>query len=811
MENQTSKICILDTETANQIAAGEVVERPVSVVKELVENAIDAGAKRITVSITQNASENCISKIEVADDGTGMNRADLETAFYRHATSKIRKITDLNSVLSLGFRGEALPSIASVSKVTVRSRSVDEMSGYIGSVIDGRMKITGEAGMPVGTKITVDDLFYNTPARKKFLKSAVVEQGHITKLISNFILSSPQIAFILKTDSRTVLHSSGSGSMQQAVVAVYGAETLGNLVPVAYADANIKIYGFVSKPPFSRSNRKYYHFYVNGRLVKSRELSYMLELAYETLLPERRYPVGIIYLQVDPKTIDVNVHPAKTEIRFRQLDVVKDAMSAAVKAALAPKVAVPKANSESLAEAKPAAAKNAAQAENNIKQTVGNLEIQSESGKTFKLSDLFSFGTGKTDNDTQKKNYSSDKPKTADAATDEALKPAAEAKQSNLTAKAEIKPLIKIDEDNEQGSLKIAEAAANPLSADLDMSVSKQSDFTSRLFSMLVGIGDEKNSEKQADSEKNNEDKIKEEKKQTATTAEKQECEIPNPFQIYNEYLGYYDDNENSENGEKTEKANPMAGLNGLFNLGALLGGQKAPQTAEKPQKIEAEQEELFAANEVNLFTVLQPMGQLNASYIIASYGEDLYIIDQHAAHERILYEEFCRSFSQNQNQVSMLAVPAAVDLGDLPKELLLQNLEAVTDFGFIVEYLGGSTFVLRGVPLWFANGKDNENVRRSDNFRQSAEDFFLDMMDRIVGNAQGESNAVDFSALNKEELFTMACKNAVKANWYLTDADITWIMQKLAVAEKPLTCPHGRPTVIKISDSEIRNRFMRS
>lgn len=731
MEPQESRIHILDSETANQIAAGEVVERPVSVVKELVENAIDAGARRITVSIEQNPAEDCIKKIQVIDDGMGMSRADLETAFYRHATSKIQKISDLDKVVSLGFRGEALPSIASVSKVSVQSRAAARLSGYMGQVVDGQMVITGESGMPPGTKITVEDLFYHTPARKKFLKSMAVEQGKITKLLGDFILSAPEIAFILKVDGRTVLHSSGNGDLRQAVLAVYGAANLANLAPVRYAQEGIVVDGLVSRPPFSRSNRKYYHFFVNGRLVKSRDLSTILELAYETLLPERRYPMAILYLRLDPASIDVNVHPAKTEIRFHRLAAVKEVLLAAVKEALAPKIAVEPQKTVAVPK----------KAVSRVQENLKDLEIQGENGKTFRLGELFQF------------------------AENDAL-PASEMTQMwrQTREEAEEVPLTR----------KAAESEQSAFAPKVDMKASPQSEFTSKLFERLVQGG-------KADEE------------ESVFSMEKTD-EIPNPFEIYNEYLGYYDEE------TTTPRSNPLAGLGALFQIGALPG----------KQPVEAEQAELFPQEE-NLFRALRPLGQLNASYVIAVYGEDLYIIDQHAAHERILYETFAHDFEQHQNAVSLLAVPVSVELGNLSKELLLQNLEAVTDFGFVVEYLGDSTFVLRGVPLWFAQSKDNENVRRSEHFRQSAEEFFLDMMDRIVGNAHGEENAVSKTALNKEELFTMACKNAVKANDVLTDADIHWLLSALATAEHPQTCPHGRPTVIRISNGEIRKRFMRS
>lgn len=761
MEN-ISRIAILDTETSNQIAAGEVVERPVSVVKELVENSIDAGAQRIIVSIKRNQAEDCISAIEVVDNGIGMSREDLETAFYRHATSKIRKIDDLNTVLSLGFRGEALPSISSVSHVSIQSRSIEAMSGYVGVVTDGEMKITDEMGMPVGTKILVEDLFYNTPARKKFLKSAAVEQGHITKLVSNMILSSPEIAFVLKVDGRTVLHSSGSGNVQQAVVSVYGAANVANLLPLKWQAESVRIEGLVSKPPFARSNRNHYHFFVNGRLVKSRELTGILDLAYDTLLPERRYPMAVLYLNLPPDTIDVNVHPAKTEIRFHNLAAVKEGLLAAVKAALAPKAKAPAAG-----KSEPVAAA----AENSVMSGLQNLEIKSESGKTFKLSELFDFG-GK-EQDMQDETVGNEAADSAAAVFDK------------ITG-ADYKQMIM--EERAETATKAAEPAPDPMSGEVDMSVSKESDFTSKLFEMLVSGGSDED----------------EDDKPSEKSAAKDSDEIPNPFEIYNEYLGYNDDSDNKEE----KKDSPLAALNGLFNLGSVLSD--SGEQADKLPKIDGTQEELFSS-EVNIFEAMRPMGQLNSSYIIAALGEDLYIIDQHAAHERILYEEFCREYDSRQNEVAMLAVPATMELGDLAKEMLLNNLEAVTDYGFLVEYLGDSTFILRGVPYWFSHGKENKNVRRSDNFHQSAEEFFLDIMERIVDNAQGESNRLDFSSLNKEELFTMACKRAVKANWRLNQGEIAWLLKNLAAAERPQTCPHGRPTVIKISDSEIRSRFMRS
>ena len=319
MVENTGIIQVLDEFTTNQIAAGEVVERPLSVVKELVENAIDAGSSRITIQVEDGGLE----IIKVVDNGCGISKQDIPMAFLRHATSKIQTADDLFNIHTMGFRGEALPSIASVSIMEIASRKQDALAGYTFVIENNNIDFLGEVGMPVGTQVTVKSLFYNTPVRKKFMKTPAAEMAYIIALVGQFILANPNIAFTLQSQGKIVLNSAGRGDLQQAIVSVYGRQMADAMTKLDYS-GRISVSGYVSLPPFSRGSRKYYNFFVNDRLVKSKELANIIELAYDTLLPSGRYPAVILAVEVPADNIDVNVHPAKTEIRFHDLGLIKE-------------------------------------------------------------------------------------------------------------------------------------------------------------------------------------------------------------------------------------------------------------------------------------------------------------------------------------------------------------------------------------------------------------------------------------------------------------------------------------------------------
>lgn len=705
----------LDAPTASQIAAGEVVERPLSVVKELVENAIDAAASRIDVqlagSLDQESGQQHIEEIRVVDNGCGILPVDLPQAFSRHATSKLSQAEELSFVRTLGFRGEALPSIAAVSRVEITSCAKGEACAWQVQAADGQISQPEEAALAQGTRVIVRDLFYNTPARKKFLKSYATETGAIAKLMGDFILARPDIAFSLQIDGRQVLRSHGAASGQQALskatLAVYGAQVLAELRPVQLNAAPIAISGFASMPPFARSSRRYYHFFVNGRLIKSQELNAVVDDAYQSLLPGGRYPLVILSLQLPTESVDINVHPAKTEIRFKQLAAVREAILAALREALLPKAGNTNLDNTQTGEDN---------MNNNPQLTNHNPEdsIQAEANGLDLLNFLLT--------------------------------------QPHQTAKAAEPPL-------KLGGVQLTPA------------------------------------------------------RQPEAQAESQPDELPNLQQM--------DGSGIKELLSSQKQQEPGFAAKLFQNLMANAPGTKVEYKRDDGEWLaenygityldepESKQTSLFAQQPDNLFLALKPLGQLNNSYIIAALNEDLYIIDQHAAHERILYEEFSLAYALDCRDSSQLASPVSVDVGSLNAELLLNNITRLADCGFVLEHFGGSQFVIRAVPLWYVRGAESDHKRKSSIYDNDIKGFFLDIFELLLQSA--ENDQLDISRLSQQELFTKACKSAIKANEHLNGQEISWLLYNLAECDKPQTCPHGRPTFIKLTDAEIRRRFMRS
>lgn len=614
-----SRIHILDQHTANQIAAGEVVERPFSVIKELVENSLDAGATRISVRIFDAQLE----KMQVTDNGCGMSPEEMRLCVLRHATSKISSAADLNNLTTLGFRGEALPSIASVCQLTITSRQQREQEGYTLSVKDGKASLPQVAPSRAGTTVLVDRLFYNTPARKKFLKSPRTELGLITDLIAGYIVAYPDVSFSLQNGAHQIFASSGQGNRRNALFEAYGRTMAEQMLDFAW--------GFVSPPTLNRGNRNDYNFFINGRPVRSRELANAVDEAYFSFLPERRYPIVFIFLQLPPDALDVNVHPGKLEVKFRNFSEIKPQLVESIRAV-----------------------------------------IGKSRGITPQFADVRDI-------------------------------------RSNDKAKPE------------------------------DQSFSMQPEETAR-------------------------------------------SEHPQHLQ---ESPGIY-------GGEIYQQ---------LFHMpspGNMQPQSGCPADAEKrieKSEFAGQQQRLFAEQQADncgdiSYSSLVPLGQFAGTFLICSGGEYLYIIDQHAAAERILYEKIAAKASQSQGTSSQLAVPIALELSAREAISLTDLVLQLRDYGFILEHFGENTFIIRGVPVWY-DGDDPEQLLR----------LFLDEL---------ENDSADLSRMRKDELFMAACKQAVKANRYLTPADISSLLAGLDQCVNSATCPHGRPLAIRISRSEIYKRFLR-
>lgn len=713
----------LDEFTASQIAAGEVVERPASVVKELVENALDAGAGQVEIRIRGSEDMGAIGVIEVADDGCGIYPEDLARAFGRHATSKLAAPADLASISTLGFRGEALPSIAAVSRVEIASCAAGELCGWRIGCEGGKLDEPSEVAIARGTRVRVADLFYNTPARRKFLKSYALECGHISRLVGDFILARPEVAFSLKIDGRQVLRSpGGKNGAAKAVLAVYGPEVLAALRPIKYAAGLMQVEGYASAPPFARSSRRYYHFFVNGRLIKSQELGEIVGLAYQSLLPEKRYPLVILNLRLPYDSVDINVHPAKTEIKFKALREVREGVLAALRQGLAPRV----------------------DSEGGLSERHDDINID--------INIIEENMANNMNNNINNNNTYNNEEKKAEGADGLALLQAfmnagSERSERSETSRA-AEPELELDYNLAGG-----EPKAEP---EPEFDLKKMSG--AEMASMLA--------------------EGQEEPEFAAKLFENLMANAPGRRVEYSR-----------DDGEWLAE-----------NFGVTYLDK------------EPEQQQLFGNNE-NLFYALRPLGQLNNSYIIATLKEDLYIIDQHAAHERILYEEFAFDFALDARETSMLAAPVRIDVGALNCELLLNNIDRLADFGFVLEHFGGSSFVLRGVPLWYVRGAESGHKRKSDIYENDLGGFFLEVLDMLLEGSEGDATGElpDIAGLNRLELFTKACKSAIKANEHLNNQEIGWLLHNLAECDKPQTCPHGRPTYIKLEDGEIRRRFMRS
>lgn len=635
------KIQLLDNITINKIAAGEVVESPKSVVKELIENAIDAGASAITVEIKEGG----ISYIRVTVNGCGIPKEQVKTAFLRHATNKIANIEDLENILSLGFRGEALASIASVAQVELFTKTLLEENGTHIEINGGEIIQFQNAACTEGTSLIIRNLFYNVPARRKFLKKPSTEASYISELLNQFALGHPDIAFKYINNQTTILHTSGNHDKKTAVLYVYGKDTAKKMIEIDYKKGNYSITGLLGKPELCRANRSYENLYINGRYIKNKIISSAIEEAYKTRLLVGKFPIYVLYFTLPPALVDVNVHPAKLEVRFQNDDEIYQFFYDAVCKCFQNEVLISKAdwNSKNSKELeKYAKEKNISMETTPIQKKILQKEMQRDI---------------KNDYVTSEKRHQKIKPEKINSfkSVDDLLK-----KEKNTALEA-------------------------------------------------------------------NED--------TAT---------------------YY-----------TEKQ----------------------RTAEQRQ-YESQQVQQKVTRDT-FFKNYKIIGQIFYTYWIVEQGKSIFMIDQHAAHERILYEELMTELKKQNITAQMLLQPLLLKLTEREKEILQENKNLLNQFGFSVELIEPQTYALFSVPFII---KEPSNTK-----------FFLDMLD-LLGEISIE-NVYDTKVLT---IATMACKAAVKANDRLSIQEATAMIEKLLQLENPFTCPHGRPTIIEMTQYELEKRFKR-
>ena len=765
-------IVLLDDLTINKIAAGEVIERPASVVKELVENSIDAGATVINVEIKNGG----ISYIRVSDNGKGFWPDDMEIAFERHATSKIRQATDLEIVKTMGFRGEALASIAAISKVELVSRREECDIGYKICVEGGNITNKIEAGCPKGSTITITDLFFNTPVRYKFLKKDFTEAGYIEDVITRIALANPQIAIKLINTGKTIIQTPGNGDKKAVIYSIFGKDIAENILEVDYQYDDIKVTGVVGKPIISRSNRANQIFFVNKRYVKDKALTSAAEQAFKGMITIGKYGFVILNLDMNPQKVDVNVHPAKLEVRFEEENKVFKAVYHAIKETLLKSdlVGNPDRTDELREETE--------QTKLNNSFGLNNVNVQNEKPK-------FVFGHSNFENKFSSKEENkplenADTPKTDTKDT----KTNFDALDNNFLAQiyAE-RQSLKSKENNLNSQTNENIDKEEKVNTENETNSNSKYNFNDDT-AVITTMGNIKNLDdmqtKSIDTNEVNQKFLESIKKlddlpETMVKDEKlPEIEKKLSFdEMYERTFGRKIEEAQAERLKEEQEEYRSS-------LGEVTTGISPLSKTENIS--------VFKDLEKNATPLYKFIGIAFSTYIIIQMKEDMYIIDQHAAHERIMYEKVKANYYNDKEKDSQLMLlPDIITLSHKEMDIAKENMEMFRKAGFTLEEFGENIIKLTGVPDMCLDLDTKE--------------LFLETLDEI--------NTVARTAKQeKEEKFiaTVACKAAVKAHMALTKEEVDKLMAQLLVLPNPFTCPHGRPTAIKMSKTDIEKKFSR-
>lgn len=642
-----AKIQLLDQKTIDNIAAGEVIERPASVVKELVENAVDAKANAVTVEIKDGG----MTLIRVTDNGIGIPKDQVKTAFLRHATSKIRSVEDLLSVSSLGFRGEALSSISAVAQVELVTKTAESFSGVSYKIYGGEEEAFDDIGAPDGTTFLVKNLFYNTPARRKFLKSTTTEAGYVEQMMVHIALSHPEISFKFIHNNKNKIYTSGNGKVKDIIYHIYGRDVAGALIPLEAQNEDVKVTGFVAKPYVSRGNRNYESYFINGRYIKSSIIYKAIEEGYRTFTMKHRYPFVCLDFKIDQELLDVNVHPTKMEIRFRNGREIYELVVDAVRAALLQKDLV----------------------QDVLRETPKKKELP----KTKEVKKPEPFEVNRRKEEVQK-----------------------------------------VDQQ---------------------------------------GQGVQQQVEKQRQAVQQQIEKPSHPVKKTLTASES----------------------------SKNTKKPTYAGLN--YNT------QKKEFPQYKTDELSSNQ---MTLREDPVFSVqARPdrkiLGQLFKTYWLIEYEDQLFIMDQHAAHEKVNYERLMKNFKEKEIYSQRLEPPMVVTVSMTEAEALTRYKDAFAGLGFTIESFGGNEYCIREVP--------------ANLYGIGERDLFMELLDAV----SQENGTLDTEVI-ASKIATMACKMSIKGNQRVSLMEVEHLLDELMKLENPYQCPHGRPTIIKMSKYEIDKKFKR-
>ena len=756
------KIAVLDQNTIDKIAAGEVVERPSSAVKELVENAIDAGATAVTVEITDGGKK----LIRITDNGAGIEADQIPLAFLRHATSKIEKVEDLEQIASLGFRGEALSSIAAVSQVELITKTPSAVSGSRYIIEGGVEHSLEELGAPEGTTFLVRNLFYNTPARSKFLKSDMTEANYIHTLMEQLALSHPEISFKYIQNRQVKLHSAGNYSVKDVIYSVYGRDITKALLDAEFENDFMKITGFVGKPEIARGNRSFENYYINGRYVKNNIITKAIENAYKGFLMQHKFPFVSLQMQMEGNDLDVNVHPAKREVRFAREQEVYEAVYDTVRRALTGKEMIPKVSvGRPEPETKETPVKSVSVPEpfekKRREQLYGHTEKEmQETGisGTRAYSGAGSFVSKKTKSWMERPAYQST-----------VKEPSVSYSASHTTETKKPQVFSASEEDLFQGTLreKQEEELKRETETKLPAEENRELKNTGRSqMKNTVPVSQNTNQKK--------EHWISEKEKPESGDFLSEPAEITHT----------------SDSPEKTaQNLETVISVETEPGISAAESDQNSHEmTAQEPRQLELFEEKLLAPESRERIRLV---GQIFDTYWLAQFGDNFYIIDQHAAHEKVYYERLVKSFQEKTVDSQYLNPPLIVTLNLQEENILKENQKYFSQFGFEIEEFGGKEYRISAVPATL--------------YGFSEEALFLEMLDQLSGS--GEKDALDIFA---SRLATMACKAAVKGNHAMSAKEAEKLIDELLTLDNPYHCPHGRPTIISMTRTELEKKFKR-
>lgn len=756
------KIAVLDQNTIDKIAAGEVVERPSSVVKELVENAIDAGATAVTVEITDGGKK----LIRITDNGAGIEADQIPLAFLRHATSKIEKVEDLEQIASLGFRGEALSSIAAVSQVELITKTPSAVSGSRYIIEGGVEHSLEELGAPEGTTFLVRNLFYNTPARNKFLKSDMTEANYIHTLMEQLALSHPEISFKYIQNRQVKLHSSGNYSVKDVIYSVYGRDITKALLDAEFENDFMKITGFVGKPEIARGNRSFENYYINGRYVKNNIITKAIESAYKGFLMQHKFPFVSLQMQMEGNDLDVNVHPAKREVRFAREQEVYEAVYDTVRRALTGKEMIPKVSvGRPEPETKETPVKSVSVPEPFEKKRREQLygHTEKEMQETGISGDRAYSGAG---------SFVSKKTKSwmeRPACQSTVKEPSVSYSASHTTETKKPQVFSASEEDLFQGTLREKQEEELKRETETKRLAEENRELKNTGCSQMkntVPVSENTNQKK--------EHWISEKEKPESGDFLSEPAEITHT----------------SDSPEKTaQNLETVISVEIEPGISAAESDQNSHEMAEQePRQLELFEEKLLAPESRERIRLV---GQIFDTYWLAQFGDNFYIIDQHAAHEKVYYERLVKSFREKTVDSQYLNPPLIVTLNLQEENILKENQKYFSQFGFEIEEFGGKEYRISAVPATL--------------YGFSEEALFLEMLDQLSGS--GEKDALDIFA---SRLATMACKAAVKGNHAMSAKEAEKLIGELLTLDNPYHCPHGRPTIISMTRTELEKKFKR-